>query len=350
LSPPVESERRPCHPSIDHEILKGLFRRAIKDCRFLAVLDAVVNGSNDQDPAPAWFPGDDLFTPATHRRGLPIGNLTSQWFANWYLTGFDHALTAGLRSGGYVRYCDDFVLLGDDRGHLLDLRHRAADLLAGLRLRLHPGKTAIVPARAGVTFVGYRTWPHRRTVRGANIRAFRARVRRLKADLTAGWIGREEYTRRVSGWLGHAAQADDPVLMDRVLNSSPGGHPSAGSPHSPRRTRAGRELMLRRVPTKAPGGRLEAGGHGKLPELPARDLGHAQVKRLGNLNLARRLLVSDPLPLQVRIVLEEGVDVGVGGAADERPGRNAHELHARGWADERVAPHCQHRAAGQVCQ
>jgi hypothetical protein len=107
----LQTDIRQYFPSIDHEILKGLFRRRIKDQRLLAVMDAIVDGSNPQDPVLGWFPGDELFTPYRRRRGLPIGNLTSQWFANWYLEPFDHGVTSQWRVGGYVRYCDDFVLL-----------------------------------------------------------------------------------------------------------------------------------------------------------------------------------------------------------------------------------------------
>ena len=87
-----------------------------------------MDGSNAQEPVNAWFPGDDLLRPTGARRGLPIGNLTSQWFANWYLDGLDHAVTSRLGVGGYVRYCDDFILLDDDRGRL----HGGAGPLPGM--------------------------------------------------------------------------------------------------------------------------------------------------------------------------------------------------------------------------
>ena len=195
-------------PCIDHEVLKAVFRRRVKDRRLLELLDRVVDGSNPQDEATDYFPGDDLLAPFARRRGPPIGNLTSQWFANWYLDAFSHAVTSGLGFGAYVRYCDDFVIIGRDRGRLTELRHRVADLLAGLRLRLHPGKTAVVPTRAGITFVGYRTWPHRREVRGAGVRAFLGRLRAMRAAVAAGRITLDDVRRRVAGWLGHASQAD----------------------------------------------------------------------------------------------------------------------------------------------
>jgi len=208
-------------PSIDHEILKGIFRRLIKDRRLLDLLDAIVEGSNPQDPVLDWFPGDDLFTPTERRRGLPIGNLTSQWFANWYLNDFDHKVTSRLGFGAYVRYCDDFVVLDTDRVRLVELRHRIEELLAGLRLRLHPGKTAIVPTKAGLTFVGYRTWPHRRDVRGANVRLFLKRVREMRKEFAESWLTLDKIRQRVAGWLGHAAQADSLPLFARLAKKWP---------------------------------------------------------------------------------------------------------------------------------
>ena len=212
----LQCDVRQFFPSIDHAVLKDIFRRLIKDQRMLNLLDVIVDGSNEQDPVLDYFPGDDLFTPTQRRRGLPIGNLTSQWFANWYLNGFDHALSSQLQIGGYVRYCDDFILLDNDRGRLVEFRGYAEELLAGLRLRLHPGKTTIAPARAGVTFVGYRTWPGRRTVRGANVRDFLKRLHRFKKEWTSGKITRETFSSRVQGWFGHAMQADDVRLLERM--------------------------------------------------------------------------------------------------------------------------------------
>ena len=105
---------------------------------------------------------------------------------------------------------------GNDRHELEVVRERVTELLAGLRLRLHPGKTAITPTHAGLTFVGYRTWPRRREVRGSNVRAFRTRLKQMRANVAAGWLSEDELRRRLAGWLGHAAQADDLTLFARV--------------------------------------------------------------------------------------------------------------------------------------
>ena len=102
-------------PAIDHEVLKADLRRRIACQRTLAVLDHIVDASNPQEPVHLYYPGDDLFTPFERRRGLPIGNLTSQLFANVYLDRFDHFVTEVLRAP-YLRYVDDFALFADDPG------------------------------------------------------------------------------------------------------------------------------------------------------------------------------------------------------------------------------------------
>lgn len=115
--------------SIDHDILKKLIRRKVKCRDTLWLIDTIVDHSNKQEPAAFYFPGDDLFTPSERRRGLPIGNLTSQFFANVYLNGFDHFVKEKLSVARYVRYVDDFALFSDDREFLAEARRAIEDHL-----------------------------------------------------------------------------------------------------------------------------------------------------------------------------------------------------------------------------
>jgi retron-type reverse transcriptase len=212
----LQCDVRKFFPSIDHEILKDVFRQRIKDRRLLSVLDRLVDGANTQERTMEWFEGDDLLTPASRRRGLPIGNLTSQWFSNWYLDELDHHLTSGLGIGGYVRYCDDFMLFHNDRERLKDARAVVQDRLAGLRLRLHEHKTAITPSRAGATFVGFRIWPTHRLLRKQNVHAFRRRVRWMQAAYQAGRLDWDAVKTRLNSWIGHASMADSRHLIKRI--------------------------------------------------------------------------------------------------------------------------------------
>jgi RNA-directed DNA polymerase len=197
-------------------MLKGMFRRLVKDRRLLGLMDLMVDSSNQQEPMAEYFPGDDLFTPHTRRRGLPIGNLTSQWFANWYLSGLDHHVTSHLGVGGYVRYCDDFVICHDDRGVLGEAADSVRKYLAGLRLRLHEKRTQVRATARGLTFVGYRLWATHRILRKTNVRAFRRRVGWMRRAYAARRIGWNDIKPRLASWIGHARQADSERLIRRL--------------------------------------------------------------------------------------------------------------------------------------
>ena len=129
-------------PSLDHEIAKELVARKIKDRDVLGLVGTIIDGSNPQEEVFNFFPGDDLFTPCERRRGIPIGNQTSQFFSNVYLDPLDHFVKDRLGIKGYVRYVDDFLVFSDDKSHLADVREQIRAFLARLRLRLHP-KSAV---------------------------------------------------------------------------------------------------------------------------------------------------------------------------------------------------------------
>ena len=196
-------------PAVDHEILKRDLRRRIACRRALELADRIVDGSNPQEPVHLYFAGDDLFTPFERRRGLPIGNLTSQFFANVYLDGLDHFCKEALRARGYLRYVDDFALFHDERERLEEWRLRIARFLEGRRLRLHPRKTALVETRAPAEFLGYVLLPGgwRRLPEG-NVRRFRNRLRGLRDRWRRGAVEPEEIQQRVHAWSAHASHAN----------------------------------------------------------------------------------------------------------------------------------------------
>lgn len=203
-------------PSIDHEILKGKFRRMLKDKHVLALMDRIVDSSNEQRAEPAWFPGDMLLTPVERRRGLPIGNLTSQWFANWFLDGLDHFVTSGCGLGAYVRYCDDFIILDDDPSRLWETLTAIRRYLASMRLALHEPRAHVRPVTAGLTFVGYRCWATHRLLRKRNVRVFRRRVTWMKREYARGHIQWDAVKARLASWIGYAQRANSRRLLRRL--------------------------------------------------------------------------------------------------------------------------------------
>jgi RNA-directed DNA polymerase len=195
-------------PAIDHAVLKAKIRRRIVCARTLALLDLIVDGSNAQEPVNRHFDGDDLFTPYVRRRGLPIGNLTSQFFANLYLDSFDHFVTEVLRAP-YVRYVDDFALFHDDPAVLAEWRERVERYLEGGRLLLHPRKSFVAATAEPATFLGFVLHATgQRSLPEENVRRFRNRLRGLRDQWRAGTVQPIDALPRIRAWIAHAANAD----------------------------------------------------------------------------------------------------------------------------------------------
>ncbi len=194
-------------PSIDFAILKAEFRRRIVCERTLRLLDIIVDGSNRQEAVNLYYPGDDLFTPYERRRGLPIGNLTSQFFANLYLDRFDHWVTEVLQAP-YVRYVDDFALFHDNAAVLAEWRTRIARFLEGRRLRLHPRKTVILPTAEPAAFLGFVLLPDGpRRLPEENVARFRGRLRGLRDRWKAGAVTLDDVDAKIRAWIAHASHA-----------------------------------------------------------------------------------------------------------------------------------------------
>ena len=204
-------------PSIDHVLLKKTFRRTIRCPRTLWLMNLIVDSSAGQVPVCTWFPGDDLVQAAERRVGIPIGNLTSQWFANLFLTDFDHWVKEQLDCRGFVRYVDDFLLFANEKARLWAWRTALDDRLAAQRLRLHPNKSTVMRTADGVTFLGQRIWPHKRRLCRDNVVRARRRLRGLIVAMKAGKVTWEAANRRWASWLGHARQADSSGLVQGMV-------------------------------------------------------------------------------------------------------------------------------------
>ncbi len=194
-------------PALDHAVLKADLARRIACPRTLALCAAIIDGSNPQEAAEHFFPGDDLISVAERRRGLPLGNLTSQFFANVYLDAFDHWVCEVLRAP-YLRYVDDFVLFARCEEQAIAWQQRVADWLIGHRLRLHPLKTQVLRCDQPQAFLGFDLLPGgRRRLTDANVHRFRQRLDAMRTAWRRGGIDAEQVQQRIGGWLAHADHA-----------------------------------------------------------------------------------------------------------------------------------------------
>jgi len=207
-------------PSIDHAILLDLIAKRIWDEGALWLTRTILEGSNPQPDALRYFPGDDLFAPFERRRGIPIGNQTSQFFANIYLDKLDHYAKETLRVPGYVRYVDDFLLFDDDKHRLHEHRAAIEDFLMRLRVRLHPRKCFVAPVATGFTFLGYRMFPTLRRLDAANVRRFKRRLRQYHQAVVEGRMSDSQRRDCIRSWIAHARHADTARLRRRILGGS----------------------------------------------------------------------------------------------------------------------------------
>jgi len=203
----LKCDIRKYFPSIDHEILKALFRRLIADCKTLWLIDTIIDRSNKQVFVCDYFAGDDLFAPVWRAKGLPIGNLTSQVFANFYLNPLDHAVKEILGCRGYLRYVDDFALFSNSKRQIREWHEQISDRMAQYRLRLNTRQTHLMPCSTAHRFLGQILHRSHRRLPGENVRRFRKRLRRWEKAPP------QNLQERIASWVGHAKQADTTALL-----------------------------------------------------------------------------------------------------------------------------------------
>lgn len=156
--------------TIDHGILLSLIGMVIKDERTLELIKTII-GSFSMNP----------------QKGLPLGNLTSQLFANVYLNELDRFVKFGLHEKRYIRYCDDFVILTRSRSEAFAVGDKInAFLKAELCLELHPNKTTVRTWRQGIDFLGYVLLPHATVLRTKTAKRIMKRVTQWNLSSYAG--------------------------------------------------------------------------------------------------------------------------------------------------------------------
>jgi RNA-directed DNA polymerase len=186
--------------SVDHERLIDIVSRKIACDRTVRLLSHIVGGAGKDG------------------KGIPIGNLTSQVFANVYLNELDQFVKHEIRARYYVRYMDDFVILYPDKLQLQKWQCRIDDFLRNCLLLELNQKTRIFPARQGVDFLGYRTWHTHRLLRKHSIRGMRRKLKRFSQQDNEDQIPPEYIRASVQSWVAHAMHANTYNLRQRMFS------------------------------------------------------------------------------------------------------------------------------------
>ena len=201
-------------PSIDQEVLRQTLNSMLPDESVSWLIDRILASGRDVLAAEydmVYFPGDDLLA-VNRPRGLPIGNLTSQLWANCYMNPFDHFVRRELGCKAYIRYVDDFLLFSDDKKELMQCRDAMASRLERFRLTLHAGSAHPRPVGEGISFLGFTLYPDYRRVKQRKGFAYRRKLRYLiqTADRTT-------IRSSVEGWINHVRYADTLHLRQSLL-------------------------------------------------------------------------------------------------------------------------------------
>lgn len=196
---------------VNHEKLLAILARRVKDSEMMQFIRGVVNSTAEPFGLPRWRTPQD--TPPDEWLfdvGMPIGNLTSQLFANIYLNELDQYCKHGLKIHYYIRYMDDVIILAQDKETLHRWKEEIEIFLRDeLALDLN-GKTSIRPVRQGVEFVGVRIWPSHMKLRKSTVRRIKREVRKISALYAAGSMSRADFDRRtasIRGLLMHTESA-----------------------------------------------------------------------------------------------------------------------------------------------
>ena len=198
----LKADIRHYFQEIDHMVLVMIIGKKIRDERIIRLIWQILENHS----------GD------TKGKGMPLGNLTSQFFANVYLNELDYFIKQELRAKHYARYVDDFLILHGSRQQLEEWKAQInAFLKEELKLELHHDKSRVVPLSRGVDFVGYRNFYHFKLLRKRSVRKMKVKISRF----IEGETNYEKLVGSFQGWCAYAAWADSygiKVKLAKMIN------------------------------------------------------------------------------------------------------------------------------------
>jgi retron-type reverse transcriptase len=172
--------------SVDHRILIDLISKHITDGRLLNLIKEIIESFNH-----------------TPEKGIPLGNVTSQLFANIYMNIFDQFIKHKLKIKYYIRYCDDFVIINNRELDLKSIIPKISCFLQNeLKLDLHPQKTEIRKIAIGGDFLGYVLFPYYRILRTSTKNRMFRKMTDVRFQYEQGSINEGKFTNTISSYLG----------------------------------------------------------------------------------------------------------------------------------------------------
>lgn len=199
----LKCDIRKYFPSIDHDVLKTIINRKLKCRDTLWLVNLIIDHGN--------------YVSETKSRGLPIGNLTSQFFANLYLNELDYFCKQHLKAQNYIRYMDDFMLFHNDKSYLHNCKASIRDFLDSLHLEMKSGKSEIFPVKNGFEFLGFFNKLAYIRVKKDGVKRFKKRLYTMRWQYTNRLISLDKIGESIRCWSAHAAYADSYRLRRKIL-------------------------------------------------------------------------------------------------------------------------------------
>ncbi len=182
-------------PSVNHEVLKKIIRKKIADKKLLLLLDNIIDSTEN---------------------GIPIGNLTSQLFANIYLNELDEFVKYELKIKFYIRYMDDFIILHESKQYLHKLKEDIRVFFISIKLTLHPKKANVFPVRSGIDFLGYRIFDNHRLVRKSTVKRFLKTVKKKIKKYDLEDMNFDKLMESFNSWEAYMAHANSHQLKNSL--------------------------------------------------------------------------------------------------------------------------------------
>ena len=195
-------------------------RRRIPEPEIIWLIGQLIDsgcGLLDREYDMIHFAGDDLLA-ICRPRGLPIGNLTSQFWSNCYLHTFDQFVERELGVVGYVRYVDDLAFFSHSKPQLWEWKRRIIDRLAVMRLTIHENCAQVSPVRQGIPWLGFVVYPVYRRIKSRKVRHVTKSLRAMYQSCASGDESWQKMTARVKAWISHAKYADGDGIRRKVLS------------------------------------------------------------------------------------------------------------------------------------
>lgn len=197
----LKADIRHYFDNVDHNILINIIKKKISDGKLIWLIRKVLNN----------------FNSLVKGKGMPLGNYTSQFFANVYLNYLDYFVKHELKAKYYIRYVDDFVILHRNKNRLEYFKNKIIEFLKDIRLELHPEKSDIVPLQKGITFLGYRVFYYHKLLRKRNQKHFLRKFDKYFQLYNQDIITDEQLIAMMQGWFGYAQWANTYKLRKQIF-------------------------------------------------------------------------------------------------------------------------------------